>query len=1083
MKKITFLSVVLFLMVSASLFAQGVTTAGINGRVIDNTDTPLLGANVVAIHVPTGSKYGAITDFDGYYRITNMRSGGPYTITISYVGFEDYVQNGVNLQLGDAKRISVTLSESSNALDEVIITATRDNVFDSNKTGAATTVTSRDIANLPTVSRGIADFARITPQAQITEGDDGFSISLAGQNNRFNAIYIDGAVNNDVFGLAGSGTNGGQTGVNPFSVDAIESFQINLAPFDVRQSGFSGGSINAVTRSGSNKWQGSAYSFYRNEDLAGRTPGALIPDDGERERLDEFTSLRYGARIGGPIIKDKLFFFANFERQEDEIPQPFDFDNYEGNSSAADITNLINFLGSEFGYNPGGFESNTRTLDANTFNLRVDWNINDNHKIYVRQGVVQAENLETRNSNNRFIGFSNGSEFFDSTTFSTAIEWNSTYGNNLANNLKIGYTGVRDDRDPFGDSFPTVELRDGNGSIVFGAEPFSTANLLNQDLFTLNNNFEIFTGRHTVTLGVNLEYATVENLFFPFNFGDYEFGSVDDFINGETANVFQHGFSLVSDGTVGDNSDGSADFETFQAGFYVQDELQVTENFKVTAGIRVDVPYYENPTRNNDFNNRTIPLLEAAGKDLQGAFVGRGITPRAHIAPRLGFNWDVKNDNSTQIRGGLGVFTSRLPAVWPGGTYNNNGITGGFTFRAFFTDDPVPAFDPNVNNQLQVPAPGSGAVGGNIDLLSGDFRLPQVVKYNIAVDQKLYLWDLVASADFIYTNTITDVFYENLNIADPIGQSSGPGGRPFYSRDEIDPTYGRIILGSNTNEGDAINATITIKKPFYKGFQGSVSYSYGESNKIFDGTSSQNSSQWRNIQTVNGKNSDLPVTRSDFSLGSRFNANVSYEIEYGGKFGGKSTIGLYYEGASGRPISYIYNDSETDLLGDDSRDNALIFIPAQQGDITLVDLFDNDGNLIATPAQQWEALNRYIENNDYLSSRRGQFAERNGDRGQFNHVIDLKFLQDFYIKSGDTRHTLQLSVDIFNFTNLLNRDWGVRRFTNFGNVSPITTQSGGANPTFTFDPSIADQDVELIDDSGLQSSRWQAQIGLRYIFN
>jgi len=320
-------------------------------------------------------------------------------------------------------------------------------------------------------------------------------------------------------------------------------------------------------------------------------------------------------RIGGPIIKDKLFFFANFERQEDEIPQPFDFDNYEGNSSAADITNLINFLGSEFGYNPGGFESNTRTLDANTFNLRVDWNINDNHKIYVRQGVVQAENLETRNSNNRFIGFSNGSEFFDSTTFSTAIEWNSTYGNNLANNLKIGYTGVRDDRDPFGDPFPTVELRDGNGSIVFGAEPFSTANLLNQDLFTLNNNFEIFTGRHTVTLGVNLEYATVENLFFPFNFGDYEFGSVDDFINGETANVFQHGFSLVSDGTVGDNSDGSADFETFQAGFYVQDELQVTENFKVTAGIRVDVPYYENPTRNNDFNNRTIPLLEAAGKD------------------------------------------------------------------------------------------------------------------------------------------------------------------------------------------------------------------------------------------------------------------------------------------------------------------------------------------------------------------------------------------------------------------------------------------------------------------------------------
>ena len=400
------------------------------------------------------------------------------------------------------KACKYALAESQNALDEIVITGQTNGVFNSNKTGAETTISERDIANLPSVSRSIADFARVTPQAQLTEGNDGFSISLAGQNNRYNAVYIDGAVNNDVFGLAGSGTNGGQTGVNPFSVDAIESFQVNIAPFDVRQSGFSGGSINAVTRSGSNNWEGSAYGFYRDESLAGKTPVDLVDEDNgeEREKLDDFSALTYGVRIGGPIIKDKLFFFANYERQEEETPQPFNFSNYQGNSSEADINTLSSFLQSEYGYNPGIFDANTRTLDSDKINLRLDWNINENHKMSIRQGIVEAENLEARNSGNRNIGFINGSEFFVTKTYSTAFELNSTFGNKYANNLKVGYTSVRDDRDPSGNPFPTVDIQDGAGTISFGAEPFSTANLLEQDVFTINNNFEIFSGRHTVTL-------------------------------------------------------------------------------------------------------------------------------------------------------------------------------------------------------------------------------------------------------------------------------------------------------------------------------------------------------------------------------------------------------------------------------------------------------------------------------------------------------------------------------------------------------------------------------------------------------
>lgn len=1078
---------------TAMSFAQGVTTSSINGRVLDNTETPLPGANVIAVHVPTGSVYGAITDFDGFYRITNMKSGGPYTLSISYVGFEDFTNNGFILSLGESKRLSATLSESQNALDEIVITGQSNGVFNSNKTGAETTISERDIANLPSVSRSIADFARVTPQAQLTEGNDGFSISLAGQNNRYNAVYIDGAVNNDVFGLAGSGTNGGQTGVNPLSVDAIESFQINIAPFDVRQSGFSGGSINAVTRSGSNSWEGSAYGFFRNESFVGKTPVDLVDEDNdeEREKLDEFSALTYGVRIGGPIIKDKLFFFANYERQEDETPQPFNFSNYQGNSSEADINALSGFLQSEYGYDTGIFNANTRTLDSDKINLRLDWNINENHKMSIRQGIVEAENLEARTSGNRGIGFINGSEFFVTKTYSTAFELNSTFGNNYANNLKIGYTSVSDDRDPSGNPFPTVDIQDGAGTISFGAEPFSTANLLEQDIFTINNNFEIFSGRHTVTLGANLEWASAKNLFFAFNFGDYTFedqfnddgdlisSGLNQFLTGQDADVYQHGYSLVGDGTVGDASAGSADFKTFQAGFYVQDEVQIAENFKITGGVRVDIPYWEDGTVNNDFNTRTIPLLEAEGKDLQRAMVGQGINASAHFAPRLGFNWDVFDNNTTQVRGGVGVFTSRLPLVWPGGTYNNNGVTGGFNFEF------GQAFESDVNNQFEDPAPGTGGTGGNIDLFAKDFKLPQVAKYTVSVDQKLPVWGLIATVDLLYTDVLQDVYYENLNLKDPVGTLNGADNRPVYNRsDEIDDTYGRIILASNTSEGYSYNGTLTIRKPLSAGFQGQVSYTYGESEKVFDGTSSQNSSQWRGIQTVNGKNSNIPLSRSDFALGSRINGNVSYEFEYGGDFGGKTTVGLFYDGSQSRPYSYTYREGR-DILNDDSRDNALMYVPANSGEIA----FSGDAN---EQVRQWELLSFFIENDDYLKTRKGQYAERNGSRGPWNHVVDLKFLQDFYIKTGDKKNTLQLSLDIFNFTNLVNKDWGVRTFVS-SNVSPLQTVStSDNNPVFSFVESLLEYDnagnpialdTEQIDDQGLQSARWQMQVGLRYIFN
>ncbi|WP_438425993.1 TonB-dependent receptor [Aquimarina macrocephali] len=1084
MKKITFLFVVILMAVVGETFAQGVTKSSINGKMTDNTGEALPGANVVAIHTPSGTKYGAITDFDGFYRIANMRTGGPYKVTISYVGFKDYVKDNVFLQLGDSQNISTQMIEEASALEQVIITVTNNSVFDSGKTGTETTVTERQINSLPSVSRSVADFVRITPQAQITEGDDGFSVSLAGQNNRYNALYIDGGVSNDVFGLAGSGTDGGQTGVNPFSIDAIETFQINIAPFDVRQSGFSGGAINAITRSGTNSIEGSAYTYFRNESLSGKTPPDLVGAGDSREKLSDYSAKIYGARIGGPIIKDKLFYFVNYEREEQETPQPFNFSNYQGNSTLADIQNLSNFLQTTYGYNPGGFDNNTRTLESDKLTVKLDWNINDNHQLSVKHNFVKADNLEARNSGNRNIGFINGSELFESTKNETTLEFSSSIGSWASNNLLIGYKSVRDDRDPSGNPFPTVDIRDGGGTISFGAEPFSTANLLDQDIVNIADNFEIYSGKHTVTIGTQHEFSKIKNLFFAFNYGDYTFNNLSDFFNG-VIDEYQKGYSLVGGTAVGDESAGASEFKLYQPSFYVQDEISVTDNFKLTAGLRVDVPIFDAGAENADFNDRTIPLLEAAGKDLQGARVGKKIRPSAHLSPRVGFNWDVKNDKTTQVRGGFGIFTSRIPLVWPGGSYNNNGITGGFT-GGFNLDPSTITFNPDVNQQPVAVTPGTGGTAGNIDIFTPDLKLPQVMKYNIAIDQKLPLWGLIASADFLYTDVITNIYYQNLNIRGPEGALNGADNRPYYSDsfgDLIDNTYGRITLGTNTGEGFSYNTSFTLRKPFDNGFQGSVSYSYGESEAIFDGTSSQNSSQWRGIQTVNGKNSFLPTSRSDFSQGSRFSANVSYEKEYLGFM--KSTIALFYEGTQGAPHSFVYREGR-DLLNDDSRDNALIYIPSNASEINLVPFRDRDGDIIPgsdTPAEQWAALNAFIEGNDYLRKRRGGYAERNGDRGPWSHAIDLKFLQDFYIKTGEKKNTLQLSLDIFNFTNLLNKDWGKRKFIP-GNVALIETVRGGtADPEFTFDASSFEDGIEQIDDNGLQSSRWQMQVGLRYIFN
>jgi len=1085
MKKNLLISFLAVLMIFGwqSVFAQGTTTSGLNGRVFDNTGETLPGATVVVVDLPTGTQFGTVTDANGYYRIPNMNVGGPYKVTVSFVGFQPFVKDDIFLTLGQTLKLDVKLSETAVTLADVEVVASLNDIFDGNRTGAETYVSTEEIASLPTLSRSIGDFVRLTPQASVSGGSG--AITVAGVNNRYNAISFDGAVNNDVFGLAASGTNGGQTGATPISLDAIDQFQIVVAPYDVRQGGFAGASINAVTRRGTNEFEGSAYLLYRNESLAGKTPGKDIDD---RTKLDEFTTKTYGMRIGGPIIKNKLFFFLNAEFQRDETPQPFNFADYDGNSTEADLQAFAAKL-QGYGYDPGGYLNNTEELNSDKLLARFDFNISKNHKLTLRHSYTKSTSIGPSRSSNRSINYYNGGVFFPSTTNSTALELKSNW-NTMSNNLIIGYTSVRDQRDPMGDKFPTLMIFDGAGTIYAGSEPYSTGNQLDQDILTINDNFTIYKGAHTVTFGVNIEYGKTYNLFMRKAFGEYRYSSLSDFMTGAPAFQYERGYSLV-DNIVGDGSAAAADFRTMQYGLYIQDEWQLTDNFKMTAGLRFDVPQYldtPNPGNNqavwDDFNDNTIPLIESYGYDLKGAKIGE--MPKAYVSvnPRLGFNWDVNGDQTTQVRGGIGLFTSRLPLVWPGGSFTNNGVTVGGVYHRSSWGTPI-EFRPQWDNQYTATDFGQADAipSGQVDLFAKDFKNPQVLRTSVGVDQKLPWWGLIGSVEAIYTKNINNVIYYNVNQVPAHGTtvSNGPDQRPLYPGQNIDGNYTRIIYGTNTNQGYTYNLTAQVTKPISKGLSGTLAYTFGRAKAMNDGTSSQNSSQWRYMENIRGLN-HLDLSYSDFDMGSRVLAFLSYRFEYANNFA--TTLSLVYNGQSGQRYSYVYND-RGDLNGEGENAGNLIWIPANQSQINLVDIVDDDGNVTKTAAQQWADLNSFIESDKYLSENRGDYAMRNGSRLPFESVIDFKLIQDFFINAAGKRHNLQLTLDIFNFTNLLNPEWGIRRYITNDALQLINFEGtdGNGDATFTYSGPSDVEGVYNVSDVGIYGSRWTGQIGIRYIFN
>lgn len=1074
----------LTLMVTTLLTVCGqVTTSNVTGIVKDSKGSPLPGATVIAIHLPTGTKYGTTTRVDGRYNIPNVRVGGPYVITASVVGYKEGKEENVTLSLGQDYRSDFVLTESSQTLKELVVTGRQDKIFNKNRTGSAETISRQQIDQLPTVSRSINDYTRLTPTAN--SGAQYGSSSFAGRNYSYNSLTVNGASFNNTFGLAAA--LGGQTNSQPISLDALDQIQVNIAPYDVTQGGFTGAGINSVTKTGTNEIRGTAYTYIKSPSLAGTKVGQNTV-----QKQDFSYNLR-GISLGGPIIKNKLFFFLNGEQERDSRPATSLVASRNGSAGdgisqarAEDLDALSAFLKQKYNYETGPYERYNFNTYSDRITARIDWNINKNNTFNINYYYLKSyRNVPPSNSGAPAGGrqpSTTGLPFFSSSyiinnNFNIIIaELNTRIGNKFSNKVQLGYSALRDFRSSPGGTFPLVDIENGAGRsfTAFGYEPFTANNKLNTDTYQFNDIFTIYQGKHEITLGTQNQYNKFQNGFAPNYYGAFVFRSLADFYssaNQGTANAksYQLRYSARPDGSF-----PYARIGALQLGFFAQDKWQPTENLRLTLGLRADIPIYDNSFTDNPYADA---LVFREGIRIN---VGKGPKTSVLWSPRVGFNWDVKGDGKTQLRGGAGLFSGPPPFVWISNQASNNGVD----FGSFFKTNV--AFSPDVNAYR--PAQGAPNTKYNLAVTDRNFKFPQLFRANVAVDRKLPL-DIIATLEGIFSKDVNAVYHRNINLPASGTRLVGADNRIRFSAPAIysgqggespsNPNITDAILMSNTSKGYTYNLTLQLQRNV-RGLYTMIAYSYGDSRSVNDGGSIAQSI-WRDRQ-VSGDPNENVTSYSNFYQPHRVIAAASYRKEYAKYFA--SSIGLTFEAANGGTYSYTYSG---DLNNDGQFTNDLIYVPRNQSEIVLVPLNSSDTR---TPDQIWDQLNSFISQDKYLSRRRGMYAERNGLLSPFYKRLDLNLTQDFFVNVKGKRNTLRVTFDVFNFTNMLNKNWGIYRIPystailNFVKVE--TTGANAGKPVFTM-PYLNSANKTVLtstfkDDVG-QLSRWQAQLGIRYIFN
>lgn len=1054
---------VLFLFCLTFTLNGQVTTSGISGKVTAEGEL-LIGATVQAVHEPSGTTYGTVTNADGRYSLQGMRTGGPYTVEVSYVGFQKAVYKNITLQLGETYLLDVKLTESL-SLDEVVVTASKAALFNSQKTGAAQNFNQSQIQATPSVSRSIFDVTKMNPLGVNTAS----GMSFAGSSNKYNSFQIDGITNNDVFGLSSSGTNGGQAGANPISLEAIEEIQVVIAPYDVRQGGFTGGGINAITKSGTNTFHGSAYWYYNNENFYGKTPGK---DAKERKKLGDQSSATYGFTLGGPIVKDKLFFFANYERVKETYPSSNNIGSTESNLDVKEVDQIVNKISQlTGGYNAGGYGPQDIDTYSNKILTRLDWNINEQNKFTVRYSFLDGRKMVFSNSVSSAKLNDNG-YFMNNKTHSLVSELNTQFTPSWSNEFRFGWTYVRDYRDPIGQPLPNITINNliNNGdptkksSLELGTERNSAANALDQDIFTLEDNLIWNKGNHTITLGTHNEFFHMKNLYITNIYGSYVYNSLDDFLTVGTANEVlpnSYEYSYSNEKITGTDRWAPV-FGAAQLGFYAQDEWKVTNRFSMTYGLRLDIPLlFDKPRANEVFNSSTVATSMGLATDQMP-------TTKVLWSPRVGFRWSLNEDLTTLLRGGAGIFTGRVPFVWISNSFGNAGVEMVRTAYSSSLGNYPSDFKFNIDPNKQYKDPNAKVPTSEVDVMAKNFRFPSVFRANLAVEQMLP-FGIRGTLEGLYSKTLNNILYENINYQWK-GETLNNGGddRPVYEKQ--DNHFTQVMLLKNTSKGYTFNITTKLEKSFDFGLNAMIAYTYGQAKSLNDGNSSQAYSGWKYNATYYG-DMNPELTWSMFDVRNRVIGSVSYRKEYAKHFA--TTVSLFYNGQTGGRYSLL---DYTDLNKDGYR-NDLMYVPtdAELEKMVFTDIHSNNNTV--TAAEQKDALIKWIEGNGELRKSKGTHIKRNQMTLPFEHHFDFHFAQDFFVDIAGQRNTIQLNFDIINVGNLLNKKWGMYYQTNSGyDLTPLTTKIGTNGATYQFyDPG------EMYTNTNI-TSRWHAQVGLKYIF-
>jgi len=1092
MRKLKFTFILLSLFLGSMTLMAQVTTSSLSGKITDANGESLPGATVVAVHVPSGTQYAALCDNSGNYRIQNMRIGGPYKVDVSFVGYSANTYTDIYLKLGENYVQNGQLTETTTALQEVVVTAgLKNSILSSERAGTQTNISGRELANMPTINRSLADFAKYTPQAQ--------GSSFAGRDGRYNTITIDGAAFNNNFGLSSNPLPGGNS--QPISLDAIDEISVSMAPYDVRMSQFTGASINAVTRSGDNEFKGSVYSYIRPESFTGNTV-----DGKEVVGANTRSSLNFGGRIGGPIIKNKLFFFLSGEYGNETIPGVTWKPSTDGVANQdlmisrtleSDMIAVRDHLMETYNYDPGKYKDFDPFKNINTKILaRLDWNINKDHKFTIRYNDVVGTSDETTNSNSgppnnarnssrigsQSMAFSNAFYGFKNTVRSITGELNSSFGSRFSNKFLASYTFIQDTRTSNSDLFPFVDIWEGGDQYMsFGYELFSYNNDVQNKTMTFIDNLTINLNKHTVTAGISFDRLWFRNSYIREGTTYYRYASVDDFLNGADPSGFG-----VTYGYNGEDAPGATATFGF-ASVYAQDEWAVVPKLKLTYGVRLELPLYLEELQDN-------PAIAALTfYDGQKMDVGTWPESQLVVSPRLGFNWDVRGDRSLQVRGGTGVFTGMLPFVWFTNQPTNSGVIqspeigwgpGNANLVGLEFEPDYKAFIAS-NPTLFPQSPSTLPNNSTLTQVGKKFKFPQIWRSNIAVDVELP-WSMIFTAEAMYSKDINAVQQININLSDPTGTLFGPDNRMFWSNSTAAKVVSTVSAATelrNTKQGYQYSLTAMLTKNFSKGLSGMFAYTYTESKDISANPGSSAYSAYSSNTSIGSLN-DPEMSYSLFSTPHKLIGSVSYKIEYAKHFA--TTLSLVYQGYQTGRWTYTYSN---DLNGDGVTAD-IMYIPASASEITFADYTPSGGTLM-TAADQQNAFWEYVNRNEYLNSRKGQYAERYGEVQPWMHRFDAKIIQDLFTNFGsDRKYTLQFSLDLLNVGNMINDSWGTYTYnplTSYENVRPLTVVSRGsatAAPTYRLNATSLEDftNKTTLSKSISTSSTWGCLLGIRLIF-